>query len=129
MGFFRLTAITSTPIIGLGRTVITINAMANGNIASKEQNAMFVDWGDGTNTSWVGTYPSGTVIITSHTWTKKGTYKIKAQASDIYGARSDWETLPVTIPYSYNLPTNSFLVKLFEQFEYAFPILRHLMGY
>ncbi len=90
---------------------------------------LFVDWGDGTNTSWVGTYPSGTVIMKSHTWTKKGAYQIKAQGSDIYGYPSEWTTLPISIPYSYNLPTRPFLVKLFEHFPHAFPILRHLMRY
>jgi lipoprotein-anchoring transpeptidase ErfK/SrfK len=89
----------------------------------------FIDWGDKTNTSWIGPYQSGDLITKSHTWTKKGTFNIKAKAKDIHGNESDWATLSVTMPYSYNLPFMQFWIKLFEWFPHAFPILRHIMVY
>jgi len=89
----------------------------------------FIDWGDGTNSSWIGSYPSGDVVTQSHTWTKKGTYTIKAKAKDSNGAESDWKTLSVTMPYSYNLTFMQFMVKLLERFPNVFPILRQLLTY
>lgn len=89
----------------------------------------FVDWGDGTNSSWIGPYSSGDLINESHTWSKEGTYTIKAKAKDVYGNESDWGTLSVTMPTSYNIPFEPFWERLFERFPSAFPILRHLMGY
>jgi len=90
---------------------------------------LFVEWGDGTNTGWLGPYASGAEVTVNHTWTKKGTYVIKAKAKDMYGAESGWGTLSVTMPYSYNLPFMQFWIKLFERFPNAFPILRHLLRY
>ena len=89
----------------------------------------FIDWGDQTNSSWIGPYPSGDVIIQSHTWTKKGIYILKAKAKDINGNEGDWGQLSVTMPYSYNIPFLSFWERLFERFPHTFPILRHLLGY
>jgi len=89
----------------------------------------YIEWGDGTNSNWIGPYLSGDVVTKSHTWSKKGTYIIKAKAIDIHGNESDWGQLSVTMPYSYNVPFLSFWEKLFEQFPNAFPLLRHLMGY
>jgi hypothetical protein len=89
----------------------------------------FIDWGDTTNSSWIGSYPSGNQITESHTWSKKGTFTIKAKAKDISGNESDWGTLSVTMPCSYEIPFFSFWEMLFERFPHVFPILRYLMGY
>jgi len=89
----------------------------------------FIDWGDGTNSS-IGPYLSGDLITQSHTWSKKGTYTIKAKAKDyIHSNESTWGQLSVTMPYSFNIPFQPFFEKLFERFPHAFPILRHLLGY
>jgi len=89
----------------------------------------FIDWGDGTNSSWIGPYSSGIEIPKSHTWSKKGTYTIIAKAKDIYGNEGDWGALSLTMPYSYDIPLIQFWEKLLERFPNAFPILRHLLGY
>jgi len=89
----------------------------------------FIDWGDETNSSWIGPYPSGDLVTKAHTWTKKGTYTIKAKAKDSYGNESSWGTLSVTMPFSYSLSVPQFWIKLFERFPHAFPVLRQMMGY
>jgi hypothetical protein len=89
----------------------------------------FIDWGDSTNSSWIGPYSSGATVTKSHTWTTKGTYIIKAKAKDTYGNESNWSTLSVTMPLSYEPPRHPFLLWLVERFPHAFPILRHLLGY
>jgi outer membrane protein assembly factor BamB len=89
----------------------------------------YVDWGDATNTGWLGPYTSGHEIIVNHTWTKRGTYTIKAKVKDNYSAESSWGTLKVTIPKNKGLFMNHpFLTWLFEWFPHAFPILRYLLG-
>ncbi len=55
------------------------------------------DWGDGT-TSKSGLIDSGTSASANHTWSKAGTYQIRAQATDTRGASSPWsESLTVII--------------------------------
>jgi serine protease len=56
------------------------------------------DWGDGTNSGWLGPYNSGETKTASHKWTARGTFLVKVKAKDIYGAESGWSaTLSVTI--------------------------------
>ncbi len=87
----------------------------------------FIDWGDTTNSSWIGPFSSGKQIAQSHTWSKKGIYTVKVKAKDIYGKESDWAQLDVTMPFSYNIPFMQFWMKLFERLTNAFPMLRYLL--
>jgi hypothetical protein len=89
----------------------------------------FIDWGDHTNSSWIGPYSPGEEIVKSHSWTQKGDYTIKVKAKDSYGNESDWGELSVTMPYSFNIPLQWFWGRFFQRFPNAFPILRHIMGY
>jgi hypothetical protein len=89
----------------------------------------FVDWGDGKVNDWIGPYSSAATAEMSHQWDTKGTYTIKVKAKDSLGAESDWVTLTVTMPYSYNKPIPQLLEKLFQRFPNAFPLLRQLMKY
>ena len=85
----------------------------------------FVDWGDTTNSSWVGPYSSDENVTLSHTFTKKGTYTIKVKARDVYYAESDWGTLQVKMPMSISFyPFLQFL----ERLPHIFPILRYLLS-
>jgi hypothetical protein len=66
------------------------------------------DWGDNTDSGWLGPHTSGEQIQTSHIWTRKGAYLIKVKAKDIYDHESEWsEPLPVSMPRTkelYNRP-------------------------
>ena len=55
------------------------------------------DWGDGTDSGWLGPYPSGTTVEASHAWSYGGTYNVKLKAKDtvVDGPWSD--ALPVQI--------------------------------
>ena len=57
-----------------------------------------VEWGDGTQSGWLGPYNSDEKATSSHYWDKMGTYTIKAKAKDVFGDESDWGTLDVTMP-------------------------------
>ena len=50
----------------------------------------FVDWGDGTNTGWLGPYTQGTQVDICHSWSAPGTYELIAKARDENGAKSNW---------------------------------------
>jgi len=108
--------------------------MYNCSAADTDGDSVFywIDWDDGTNTGWIGPYPSGTLIHVNHTWTVKGTYQIQAKAKDIYNMEGSWSTLNVTMPKgtAYIIPSLYFnlIERFMERFPYAFPILRHLLG-
>jgi len=87
----------------------------------------YVDWGDGTTDNWSYEQASGQRIWLYHTWENKGTYTIKAKARDVVGLESNWSTMEVTMPLSYEPPHYPFITWLLERFPNAFPILRHLL--
>lgn len=57
----------------------------------------WVDWGDGTNTGWVGPFPSGMMIQLNHSWSEAGTYTMLVGAKDTKGAESIWTPYDMTI--------------------------------
>ena len=66
------------------------------------------DWGDGTNSGWLGPYNSGQTVSASHTWSERGSYEIKVKAKDTNGAESEWsDPLPITMPKNKGLPFNA----------------------
>ncbi len=89
----------------------------------------YIDWGDGQFENWVGPYEPGEPIVIGHSWSKRGTYTIKAKAKDISGFESGWGELPVTMPLSSTLQPHGLVERILERFPNAFLLLRHLMGY
>jgi nitroreductase len=57
----------------------------------------FVDWGDGTNSGWVGPFPSGIMVTLNHTWSQAETYTVQVKAKDPSGLESGWTTIKMTI--------------------------------
>lgn len=104
-----------------------VNTTYNFTATDPDQDQMFyyIDWGDTTNSGWLGSFASGYKLTKSHQWSTKGTYIIKAKVRDEHGLESDWGTLEITMPKSVGI-TNPFLHWLFEQFPHAFPLLRQL---
>ena len=68
------------------------------------------DWGDGSNSGWLGPYTHGQQTSASHIWNTDGTYLIKVKSKDMLGKESDWsDPLSVTMPR--NRILNSLLLK------------------
>jgi hypothetical protein len=89
----------------------------------------FWNWGDGTDSGWLGPYDSGEQCNATHAWSQKNDYEIKVKARDIHGGESDWsDPLPITMPYVNN-PIQQFFEWLCQRFPNAFPLLRQLFGY
>jgi hypothetical protein len=73
------------------------------------------DWGDGTNSGWVGPFDSGEEGSASHSWLK-GTYSIRVKAKDIHDAESGWSAnLSVKIPRTDAKSRNLDRIKQFLQ--------------
>lgn len=51
---------------------------------------LWIDWGDGSDTGWIGPYSSGEEVKLSPSWSEKGAYTIQAKAKDMRDAESDW---------------------------------------
>ena len=118
----------STPIItgpSQGKRGISYNYKIESLDPEDENITYYIDWGDETNTGWIGPFPSDQEQTLNHTWNKKGIYTIKAKARDIHDQESDWGTFTVKMPYEPQFP---FIQWLLERFPNAFPILRYLLG-
>jgi PKD repeat protein len=56
------------------------------------------DWGDNTNSGWIGPFNSGATASATHRWYNKGVYIVIAKARDETGIESSWsEPLSVLI--------------------------------
>jgi hypothetical protein len=83
------------------------------------------DWGDGSDSGWLGLYESGEECSTSHVWMENGSYEVKVKAKDVYGEESDWSD-PIIITmsknklYGYSNPWMLRLIKRFPIMEYFF---------
>jgi hypothetical protein len=54
------------------------------------------DWGDGTDSGWLGPYASGGTCIASHSWINPGIYEVKVKAKDTFEHESGWSD-PVSV--------------------------------
>jgi outer membrane protein assembly factor BamB len=89
---------------------------------------LFVDWGDGTDSSWQGPYASDVDITLSHSWLEKGRYTVRAKAKDIHGVESDWATLKVTMPKNKETNVNPLFLRFLENHPHLFPIMRYILA-
>jgi hypothetical protein len=87
----------------------------------------YIDWGDETNSGWIGPFPSGEEIAQSHAWSKKGTYTIRCKAKDVSGAESDWSTLEVIMPLNYGYTNHPVLNWLLERLPWVIKIFTNII--
>jgi hypothetical protein len=90
---------------------------------------------------WSGFFDSGEICEMSHTWNESGSFNIRVIAMDEKGffngyhlnedgEFSYWsDSLPITMPYSYDRSILQFLEWLFQRFPFTFPILRHILEF
>jgi hypothetical protein len=48
------------------------------------------DWGDRTESGWLGPYTSGETCVASNSWTQSGIYEVSVKAKDVFDSESDW---------------------------------------
>jgi len=71
---------------------------------------IFLVWGDGTTSGWLGPYIfNNSVIVIKCKWSQPGTYKILAKVKDTLGAESNWSE-----PFTIYITSKSFLLGLIQ---------------
>jgi len=124
-----LTPTIEGPVSGAIDTIIQYNITVED--PDKDLLSVYVDWGDGTNSSWISAgflQPNTPSTVTvNHTWAEKGDYIIKAKVKDGVNAESDWATLEVSMPK--NKPyINSPFLDFLENHPHLFPLMRQMIG-
>lgn len=80
------------------------------------------DWGDGTNSSWIGPYTSGEKINVKHSWADQKTYQIRVKAKDTQGHISGWsEEMNIIIPRFrpyIGIPVLRFLLTIYRSLSF-----------
>ncbi len=101
-----------------------------------ENVSYYINWGDTTNTGWLGPYFSGTEIKLSHNWSK-GKYTIRAKAKDKFDQESGESTFDVKMPkskHSILIPFIKFLHNLIQRFPWLekvltiFPVFNRILN-
>jgi hypothetical protein len=109
-----------------GGIEIEYNFSSNSTDPENEQIYYLFNWGDGSDSGWLGPYESGETVVTSHSWNKRGTYNIKVMVKDIHEYQSEWsEPLSVTLPR--NKAINNPLIQFFENCPNLCPILQKII--
>ena len=111
-----------------GKPGSTYKYTITGTDSDDDMVSAYVMWGDDTITDWTEFHDSGESFSVTHSWADTGTYTVQVKVKDVHGAESDWGTLDVRIPTSYEA-THPFLTWFFGQFPNAFPLLRTLLGF
>jgi hypothetical protein len=72
------------PPTGPTSGIANIEYTYSGNTTDPNGDAIYYlfNWGDGSNSGWLGPYPSGTTIEASHVWNYGGIYNVKLKAKD-----------------------------------------------
>ena len=90
--------------------------------SDKDKLFYLFDWGDGSNSGWIGPYNSGEECSSPHTWIEQGYYEVRAKVKDIYNEESEWsDPLSISMPKSVN-KHNTWIFRLIQRF----PILEFL---
>ena len=82
----------------------------------------YIDWGDKTYSGWIGPYANCTNVTVSHTWDKRGTYRIGCLAKDSHNHQGEWGYLEVTMPKNLQA-SNVWFLRWLE----SFPILQKIL--
>ena len=85
----------------------------------------FFDWGDETNSGWIGYYEQGEMCSASHVWTDEGNFEIKVKTKDLFGYESEWsDPFVVSMPKTKSLDhINPWIFRLIQRF----PILKFIL--
>jgi len=82
----------------------------------------FFDWGDGSDSGWVGPYLSGETASAKVTWDSMNLYPIRVKARDIHEAESLWSDI------RYGIVPQSNIKDKFSSFSEIFPILYQIIS-
>jgi hypothetical protein len=85
----------------------------------------YFDWGDGTDSGWLGPYNSGELATAEKEWRSQGTYNIKVKAKDAMGLESDYsDPLTVAMPKNKEININTLCHRFLEFLKERFPTIQ-----
>jgi hypothetical protein len=85
------------------------------------------DWGDDSDSGWVGPFASGEDGSASHTWTSQGNYQIKVKAKNEDDVQSEWSD-PLAVSMPKNRQISGFrLIQIFKFLSDRFPIIAKML--
>ncbi|MEA3457457.1 MAG: PQQ-binding-like beta-propeller repeat protein [Candidatus Thermoplasmatota archaeon] len=87
---------------------------------------LWVNWGDNTNSGWLGPYENGEEITLTHSWNQQGTYSLQAKAKDEHEVEGEWTTKNVIMPKN-KLSNNFSFLQLLEKIMQRFPIFERIL--
>jgi len=82
----------------------------------------YVEWGDGTNSGWVGPYSSGAGATVSHSWSSEDSFTIRAKAKDTSDSESGWSTK------AFSTPRTRTIFNFLENFPILYQFLKNFFG-
>lgn len=117
----------NTPLV-TGPSQVKVGVMAEFTATSLDPNGdmieYYFDFGDGTNSGWTPMVNSGFAAHVNHSFTKKGTYTVKAKVRDTSLAESAYGSVPITVPAAVSYtPVITFLRFILERLIQLFPRL------
>ncbi len=106
-----------------GKAGVSYSYSAYANDPDGDQLYYYFDWGDGTNSGWVGPFSSGQTASGSHVWNSKGSYTLKVQVKDAGGLESVWSD-----PFSVSMPKikNGIYLPFYDFIEWILQIFPFL---
>ena len=84
------------------------------------------NWGDGTDSGWLGPKNSGEACKASHKWTSQGSFEVKVKAKDTEEHVSVWSD-SLTVSISKSRSTGSYLTRFLENLIEKFPRIARLL--
>jgi len=90
------------------------------------------NWGDSTDSGWLGPYPSGETVLASHIWDSRGNFDIKVKAKDDNDLESEWsDLLPISMPKNKSIDNiDPWIFRFIQRFqEYCYGCLRDFHPY
>ena len=86
------------------------------------------DWGDGTDSGWLGPKNSGETCKASHKWNSQGSYQVKVKAKDTEEHVSIWSD-SLTVSISKSRSTGFYLIRFLENLIEKFPRIARFLEY
>jgi len=115
------------PVSGKINTEYIYSSVAS-DIDDQDYLFYFFDWGDGSNSGWLGPFDSGDICNASHKWTEQGSYKIKARVKDSKDVVSEWsDPFSVTMPRNKNRAINTPFFNFLQQYPILYQLLQRLL--
>ena len=85
------------PVVGRAGRTYTYTTRTND--SNNDSLFYLFDWGDGSDSGWLGPYTSGETAEGSHTWVENANCSIRVKAKDDRGLESEWsDPLPISMP-------------------------------